>query len=523
MKKIILFVIVSTAFMQTVYPQIRQMERYELEKKNDDDYFNVLPADQDGLVIFRDTDEYRKGEGDIWEITTLDTTLTQRYKKEVAVDNRYIFKGFDLYDSKLYLIFTHSESPASDFHLVTIHLLSEEVQRYDIKNELTLELSHLTVVKDHLVLAGYMRYSPTVVTYQIGENRAAVVPGFFKDRSDIVDLRTNENATFNILTLEKTYQGYILRLRTYAPEGTMLFEKSLELKENYRLLSGKTTDFVDGNIAVTGTYGASSSNYAQGIYFAIVKPEGQQDIVRFYNFTELDHFFDYMGPKRAARIKRRIDNKLARGKEFKYRSRLLMHEVRKKEDGYILAAEIYNPQSDGINSRNYNPYYGYGFNTGYENFSNAANQNYVKRSSPLVNTDDATHFEYLESVIVKLDNQGELVWDNSIKVEDVETYSLEQIVDFYESENKVNLLYKSEENLNYKVVDQSETLTSGEEGIRLLYENDNIAHTYDGVGKTHYWYGDNFFVWGYHRVENKSNPDVENRRSVLFINKVAFE
>lgn len=526
MKKILSLLIFSAGIITAGFAQVEQTLRYELEKKNDDDYFHVLPAGEEGLVIFRDIDKYDKSEGgDIWEITSLDTNLAERWKKEVGVDIDYVFKGFEMYRGKLFLLFTQHDTPQSDLYLLAIDLLEGEVERFDIKNEIKIELSHLTMAGDHLILAGYVRSSPTVVSYRIGNESGnmKVVPGFFKDRSDVVDLRTNENATFNILTLEKGYQGHYLRLRTHAPEGDILFEKTLDLPQNYKLLSGKTTDFVDGNIAVTGTYGNVSSGYAVGIYFAIVKPEGQKDVVKFYGFRHLQRFFDYMGQRRAARIRKKIERKEEKGKEYRYNSRLLIQEVRKEDDGYLLEAEIYDPESDGIDNNNlYHPYYNY-YGFGSYDPSGRAYQRYARKPGPLVNTDQVSHFEYLQSVVVKLDNQGELVWDNSMKIDDVETYSLEQVVDFTGTDGSVCLLYKSEDELNYKIIDQSETVEEGKKPILLKHEHDNIGHTYKGRGKILHWYGDHFLLWGYHRVENKEDPDVENKRSVLFINKVKCE
>lgn len=517
MKRFIVSAILIIGFAIAAKAQVEQPLRYELEKKNDDDYVTVLPAGTDGVVILRDINKHEKG--DIWEVTALDTTLTERWSEEVAVDSRYIFKGYEMYQRKLFLLFTQNEISDSDYYLLIVHLITGEIEKHDIKNEINFELSHLTVVDNYMVLGGYVRNSPTVVTSRIGDVHMKVVPGFFKDRSEIIDLRTNNNGTFNILTLEKGYQGYFLKLRTHAAEGDILFEKSVEMPENYRPQSGKTTDFVDGNIVVTGTYGSSASEYARGIYFAIVKPEGQKDVVKLYDFTNFEHFFDYMGERRAARIKRKIEKKAAKGKEFRYSSRLLIHEVRKNDEGYLLAAEVYNPEyMENRNASRYNMYSGYGFRDYYG--INSARPDYVRRPNTASGKAEASHFEYLSSVVVKLNNQGELMWDNSIKVEDVETFSLEQIVAFNESEGNVKLLYNSDEDLKYKIVEQSETLSEGDDTIRLKYANDDIGYTYNGVGKSHYWYDDYFLVWGYHKVTNKSDADAGSKRSVLFINKV---
>ena len=55
-------------FLTTVaYGQVKQTHIYELEKKNTDDFFTVLPAGDKGVVVFRDTDDSKKvTNGKLW-------------------------------------------------------------------------------------------------------------------------------------------------------------------------------------------------------------------------------------------------------------------------------------------------------------------------------------------------------------------------------------------------------------------------------------------------------------------------
>ncbi|MBL6448704.1 hypothetical protein JMN32_20495 [Fulvivirga sp. 29W222] len=523
MKRSLLIIFLTVGVSFSAISQLVQTKRYELEKDNTDNYFNVTSVGEKGLVIFRDTDEYRRNEGDVWQVIALDTALVEKWNNELLIDSKHVFKGFEQNNEMLYLLFSEDEAAKSNYQLVTIKVDDGETKRYDIKNEISIELSHLIVVNDFLILGGYVRYSPTLISYSLGDDKLEVIPGFFKDRSEIIDLRENDNGTFNILTKEKAYQGYDLKLRTYAPEGDILFDKTIETDRDLDVMDGKCTGFVDGNIAISGTYGKTVSTYSQGIYFVIVKPEGQKDVVRYFNYSALEHFFDYMGPKRSERIKRKIDSKISKGKEFRYSSRLNMHQVQQDSDGYLLVAEIYNPQYEKLGSRSIYSPYAYGFGVDNDFYSSAARQDYVKRPGGSSQVQDANHFEYLESVILKLNGAGELQWDNSFKIEDVETFSLEPVVDLSKSKGKFNLVYKSEENINYKVINQSETITKAQERIMLDDEADVIKSTYDGVGNARHWYGDYFYVWGYHKIQNKLNPEGDNRRNVLFVNKITIE
>ncbi|HNP18732.1 MAG TPA: hypothetical protein PKL31_09890 [Fulvivirga sp.] len=497
--------------------QVNQTDIYELEKKNSDDYFTVLPADEAGVIIFRDTDNYKKG--DLWQVVSLDTALNERWNNELTIDGKYKFKGYDLKNSELYLLFRDGELEKSDYHLMAINILDGDVTRYDIKNEIALELSHITMLSDRMILAGYVNLSPTLVDYKLGSDQFEVVPGFFKDRSNVVDLRGNNNGTFNVVTLEKDYEGTFLRLRTYSDEGDILFEREVQTADDYKLLSAKSSGFIDGNIAISGTFGLRNSKYAVGIYLAIVKPEGQKNLVKYFRFSDFEHFFDYMRPKRAARLRAKLARRTAKGKDFHYSSRLLLHEIRKSPRGFVLAAEIYDPDFKGYYGPGY--YYGYIGQDQIERDNRAA-QSYAKHPSTLQNVDDADHFEYLESIIFELDKNGELLWDNSFKIEDVETNTLEQVVQFSMEGDLINMIYKTDEELRFKTIQESQLVEEKNLPIKLINEYDKIIHTYKGTGKSEYWYGNNFLIWGYHKVENKVETEKRNR-SVLFVNKVVFD
>lgn len=508
---IILFLTVSYC-----YAQVEQTHRYELQKKNDDDYFTVLPVGEDGILIFRDTDKYKKG--NILNVVSLDTALNENWNKELSIDVKYEFKAYDIKNSKMYLLFRDGNLAKDDYHLMSISFADGNITRYDIKNELTIELSHMAVLEEGLVLAGYVNYSPTLVLYKFGDEKFEVVPGFFKDRSTVVDLRDNGNSTFNVITIEKGYNGSFLRFRTYSYDGEMLFERELMQDSRFKIISAKSSGFIDGNVIVSGTYGNANSYYAVGIYVTVVKPDGQDNIVNYHEFYSLEHYFDYMKPKRAERIKNRMKRRLDKGKDVHYTARLLLHEIQRTNNGYLIAAEIYDPEYTTTARTGYD--YGFTDPEELERRGRAA-QTYAKQPSRVQNVDDASEFEYIESVVFETNKKGEIIWDNSMKINDVEIPTLEQVVQIAQSDGMLKMLYLSEELIYYKAIQGTETVEEGNQPLKLHNDGDEIVHTYSGVGKSEYWYDNNFIVWGFHKVD--SGVSSMPKRNVLYVNKITFK
>jgi hypothetical protein len=499
-----------------LFGQIKQTHTYELEKKNYDDYFTVLPAGEDGVIIFRDTDDYRKG--DLWQVVSLDTTLCERWNQELSIDSKYNFKGSELRNSSLYLIFRNGDGLKSDYHVLVISIKSGEISRYDIKNDIELKLSHLIIIDDKMILAGYVNNSPTLVSYQFGSERFEVIPGFFKDRSYVVDVKGNKN-TFNTITLEKEYNGSFLRLKTYSLDGDLIFEKTIETNDKYYFRSAKSSGFINGNIVVSGTYSVKKSYYAAGIYLAIVKPNGQDNIVNFYGFDQFEHFFDYLKPKKAVRLKNKFKRRAAKGKEIVYSSRVTLNEIKKDGDGFIVEAEIYDPQ---YTRPTRNPYdNSYNSQQDFEQRGRSS-QSYSKQASSFQNVDNADLFKYLQSTLIRFDKNGKIIWDNSFKLSEVESNSLEQTVHFINNDDVINMVCKSTDQIGFKTIQDAEMVEENIEPIKLQYEFDKIIHTYKGTGRSLNWYGNNFIVWGYHKIENKVDTDKKNR-NVLFVNKIEFK
>lgn len=509
-----LIIFLSLIFYLKGTSQIVQTHRYELEKKNTDKFFTVLPSGEDGVIIFRETDEYKKG--NIWQITSLDTTLTERWQSDLALHSKYIFKGYDLTPGKLHLLFREGEYEKKDYQLISIDILSGETERFDIENEIPLRLSHITMLSDRLILGGYVNFSPTIVHYPFGGEGFEVVPGFFKDRSMIVDMRDNGNSTFNTVTIENDYLGNFLRVRTYSYDGDILFEREVKLEEGYKVLGAKTSGFIDGNIIVSGTYGIRKSNYAVGVYFVVVKPEGQENLIKFYDFSDFQHFFDYMPEKRSERVRERMAKRVDSGKDFHFPSRLVLHDIIKTDKGFLMSAELFDPEYQVRNTTL----------NGFENQQqmekrSMASQSYAKQPSRLLNVDDAVRFEYLESIVFELDKKGKLIWDNSMKIEDTELFSLEQVVHITQHLNNVHMVYRSEEDIHQKTIG-ADSVFSLKDPIKLVSDNDEITHTYNGVGRSENWYENNFIVWGYHKIENEVDAD-EKIRKVLYVNKLVIK
>lgn len=127
----------------------------------------------------------------------------------------------------------------------------------------------------------------------------------------------------------------------------------------------------------------------------------------------------------------------------------------------------------------------------------------------------------VESVLISFDSKGSVVWDYSIKLDDIKSSPLEQITDFQLSEHTIQLLYKKESELRIKKIEfGTDKTTEFSQKIQLSNPYDEVRSEYRVAGEIRKWFGKNFYVWGYQSIRNKP---IGKTRDVFYINKVVVQ
>ncbi len=303
----------------------------------------------------------------------------------------------------------------------------------------------------------------------------------------------------------------------------MLFERTIEVDRSKEVIDGISMGFVEGNMAVVGTYGARNSKYVQGLYFALIRPEGQDNVIRYNDLSEFDSFFTYTdSEKRANRMQEKAEQLSQRGKEMKVGVRLFMHEVKKLENSYLLMADVYDIKFDtDTRSQFFNrPLYSL------NDIRSLPRGRYTYLDDPSQRNDFTSgtiRYEYLSAIAIDLDAKGKILWDNSIIVEDRERFILDDLVDSYAGPDSLYMAYKIEEDIVYKGVPYSSMpIEPTRVPVALKNENDDLRDFTEDVGEVKYWYDNHFFVWGYHKINDKDVRGSEGKRKVIYINKVSF-
>lgn len=499
--------------------QVSQPHRYEKKQKNSDEDYTVIPLKEEGIALFRQLEKF-KSSNRLWELTFLDTALTERKVTELEVKERYILIGYETVPGNIYLLFRTGETNRNAFELIEVNASGEETSRHQVKPDFDFRPTHFSKVGQNFVFGGYVNNEPAIFMYDMSTKLMKVLPGFFQKDTELVELRPNVNGTFNTVLIDRGIRGERkLFFKTFNEQGEMLLEDVVPIEENKTLQTGLTSTLEREELIVLGNWGEKNSKQSKGFFSLTIDPFGDQKI-NYFDFGQLNHYLDYINPKRAEKLKEESKSDADAGRTPGYTNYVMPYRIAETKEGFLMLAEVFTPNTTptpyySTQPYYYNPYY-YGPPMGYGSM-------YRTRPAYPYSTSTRTgDIKTNASVVLAVDGKGKVMWDYSVKLDEVEMLSTEQASDFQMVNNRLYILYRQESSLKGKVIQ----LTDGKgedisENIKPSETADEIKSERDSDGSVRYWYGNAFYVWGYQTIKNSFKED--RTRDVFYINKITAQ
>lgn len=522
------FIFITIVFLGLAisgFAQITQPHRYEKEQKGSDEYFTIIPLKEEGLALFRELSKYNAG-NKTWELILLDTALQEKNLLNLEIKDRYKMMGYEYTPGHLYLLFRTGETTKNDFELIDIDLKGSEAGRHQFKPDLDFKLTHFIKAGGNFVFGGYVNNEPAIVLYELPDKRIRVIPGFFQKDTELVDLRANQNNTFNTVLVDRgSKENRKLVFRTFDEAGKQLLEDIVPIDEQKTLQTGLTSGLEREDLAILGTWGERNSKQSIGFYFMTVDPFNEQAI-KYIDYGQLEHFTDYLSAKRAERIKSNSQNDAKEGKIPNFTSYVMPFKLTEYKDGFLLLAEVYSPISNispyYSNPYYYNPYYSpYGLYP-YGGFYYPGMNRMYRPYSYGNNARNVDEIKTSQTVVLSFDAKGKVSWDRSMKIDEIKMPGVEQVADFCLYNDSIYFVYKKESELKIKSVVLTDNMgNESTEKIRTSSPNDIIRSEKELEGGVRQWVGNSFYVWGYHTLRNANKED--RVRDVFYINKVVVK
>lgn len=498
--KLLLIVVIHLGVVINACGQIAQSDRVEVPLFNDDAGFEVINAFEEGLFLLQRTS---KGNQDFINIIKVDTTLHQRWRGQITVDQKFILMGKKVEKNLLYLLFRFHNTSKNNFELFIIDQANGNYSKQIIKNFIPFTPNDFQVTDKAVLIGGYFNRVPVVVYFSLTTEKTKVLPGLFNETGELTQVRTYADGSIDVLISGQTMKGQkTIWVKNYDSDGDLISNQALESEDNKNLIFARSIKTNNQLQLIAGVYGGRNSEYSRGMFIASIDLSGMQNI-RYYNFGELENFFKYMRARRELRVKNRIERRKIKGKKTRFNYRFLVHEVIPYNNQYILLGEAFYPKYTTIEGRSY------GF------FSPSPQTNYYSRDGRVF---DGYH--YTHAIVMGFNNDGRLLWDNSFEINDVKTFTLEQFVKLEIQEDKIALLYLFKNELRTKIIKDNQVVEGKiSEPLKTKIDNDVVKNNDSQTSHLEYWYTQNFYAYGTQEI---TNPILGKRR-VFFINKVSYK
>jgi len=484
---------------------ILQPNRIEFELARDASEFFVVSGEENGIMVVEETKVGVKPRGSLWKVHLVDTTLKINWTKNIVLPPDGSLIGFEYSDKNFYFLFTKDKFRTEDLLVYKIGTDSSDIITHEITTVFPVQISHFEALGETILLAGYSNFRPVVITYDLNDRVPRVVPGFYDNRNNLLDLVIDdESRLFTVVMSERMKsKKFTVRVKTFTEKGDLIQDNLIDPGEKKSLLDAASTTFAGGLQYLAGSHSKKSPQYSQGFYLSKFV-NGQQQFNKYYPFAELSNFFEHLKPKREKRIKNRIARKRERGKTKRFSYRLLIHEILERDGEYIMIGEAYYPRynysssgsSFGPNNTAFSPGFSNPFFLGYK---------------------------YTHAVVVAFDPNCNLLWDHTFKIEDIQTYTLDENVVVSASSEGVILMYLEENEIRSKVVKGNEVVEGRTfNPVRLSFESDELRNKNPNVEGLERWYDETLFAYGEHSIQNPNKVAGRTFRKVFYINKVQY-
>ncbi len=518
--------------------QLSLAQRIEIPQLNSNVDNFTIPIGEQGVVLLSQLNNQD------FNIRKLNTNLEQTWSANAAVEasQDYVTHSYD--GKNLFLLFSRFKS--NSYIIFRVNTLSGKIEKFQIISVDRIEISNFKAFNASLFIGGVVNSQAVILFTNLNEKKTRILPSVVKGEAEIqsMDLDTafqQVNVTYSVGKKAKDYQ---LLIRSFDEDGNLLGSVQMKPNEEFAMMNGKLSQMNDSLQIVVGTYGhkntigSSKGPSSQGFYFQSFI-DGELQHTNFQSFTKFTNFFEFLSPKQQERQAKKIKEKAAKGEELRLDYRLLMHEVIRKGDHYIVVAESFYPDykynnmglygpgmlnMGGFNnfyspwSMLYNPYrWGYGYYGLYSPFSSYYSPWGYRGYNFYGSNQQFDGWVYTHAIVAELDENGHVLWDHSIPLNDTKEEKLTQKIKTSVVGDQVTLSYSKDNQIISKIISQSGTVEQ-ERIINIETENEADRVRKSSKVDLNYWYGPYFIAHGTQSINNNE----DGKRDVFFINKIQF-
>ncbi|MBT9391742.1 hypothetical protein KLP40_01090 [Hymenobacter sp. NST-14] len=522
--------VISTGLAQKSAPpkpavEPRQPLRTELLLESSNSDVQVQPLVEDSsLVLLVERDPVLMGKPEHY-FQKFDKHLRPASAVPLAVPRGYDFQRICAEGTDVYALFSGPDN--GTLWVAAYDTKTGELGQGEFKTKRTRQIHDLKALEGNLFVTVEVDQHLTLLLLDLHQATFRFLPSVFETLPTRFTFLADSVTKRAELILSET-NGFKsrLQLKQLDDDGQLLRTEFVQAGSERGLLDAQLSPGDSAARLLAGTYTLRDSRYSQGLFAsdltAGVTETGQRRSLRFYDFLNFKHFFDFMKPARLARMRQRHERRRASDRQFRHRFQLLMHDMLPTPEGYVLVSEVYYPR---YNTSNY-PYGNFGGlgSYGYSNLGGLNGFGYPSRYNGFsTGRRPSEGYRTTHALLCGFDRQGNLLWDNSFLLKDVDHAQLQETVCFRPLPNgQFAVAYLKDDNFYYKLVDRSAPAPNDWQ-VTLRPSPTEAGPREEKATSTQQeqlmaWYGTRFLAVGYQHIRPEQGPG----RDVFFLNVLEF-
>ncbi|MCS6969124.1 MAG: hypothetical protein RMJ44_10645 [Cytophagales bacterium] len=538
MRTYCLFVLLGGIAVGKVFSQPTPTEKLDsslvtVKKRLDFDLANrrivaqrVMPLGTEGLLLFIEGEEILRNMRKEITIAKYDTALNLKWAQRYAIDassnmNIYAQQGDHLY----FLI------PKSEYRYDILRLNVVHGQLYMIRYDklVDMEVSHFAVMNDIILIGGQVNGNPAVIHYDYKHAKPKILPSLSQLKGQIsrMDVSPEHNAISVIISSsirrKASFYHYI-----YNGQGQLLYKRIVPHEQEYSIVNFRPYFISQSKQLLLGLYSLTTKEKSQGIYVALFE-ENQKKDIKFYDFSFLKNFFNYMPPRRREKVILRLRDKRQEGKIPKLDYNFFARNLLVTPERILFIADSYIPvfveSTMGRFAIIGSPFFNsFSVNTMNPIFLSYNNLFWLDRN--MVRSREGnripTYYRYKHTVICAFDKTGKLIWDNSFEYKDVELKQPAELLQINFNNDYLQMIYYHKEKLYYKQTYRSlpnETIFTTQ--IPIKQEEKSLIGEREDE-QVAWWYNNYFILFGKQEIKSSASENAPVRKRVFYIAKTAI-
>ena len=483
---------------QPAQAQLAQTLRLEVPSDpNQAESFDVTPLGERGVLMTIRTGGFLDNTPALFSFKRYDINFKPLWQTTFKQDIKY--RPILTYDNDQYAYHLFREYDTNKFQFVRLRLDDGIVETFEGGLIDQFDIQQFKVLGSQAYVSGYHHGRPVVMAFSFFDGTAKVLPGMYVNHMEISSLELDEARNEVNVLVHSSRRKCRFSIRTYNYDSKLLRTIDFDGAQN-SLISGKLLPVNDHESLLVGNYSADCTPYSQGIYVTRIQhgdpsvdaSEEAVKSIQYIEFSQLQNFFNYLKPHRQQKLLAKAKRKKEEGKDYKFRYRLLVHDIKPTADGLTLVAEVYYPQYRG-NSLAYGGY--------------------------LRGADRYEGYRYTHAFVCGFDRQGNLLWDNCLPIKELLSRDLTEMVQLSQQGDRIVLAYPNDGEINTEVI-QGNTILKETEKFKLKTGTDDEKVTFSAQDNLMAWYGRHFIACGFQKIAPSRNYALQ--REVFYLNKLTY-